>query len=538
VGVRDAGPSHRGGTLVLLNPASRFDSIDPAIQHNVLPAQLLGMTNNGLVSFKHVGGRDGTQLVPDLATSLPLPAADGRTYTFRLRAGIRHSNGVPVRAGDIRRGIERAFKLKGAGVSFYDGIVGAGQCARDRPRCDLSRGIVADDPRRTITFKLTSPDPDFLYKLALPFAYAIPPGTPDHDVGRQPVPATGPYMIASYWPNHELRLVRNPEFREWSSAARPDGYANEIVWKLGVSPDEGTAAVLDGRADWMLSIGQALPAARLRDLELRYPSQLHANPLMQTDYMILNVNVPPFDDVRVRRAVNYALDRRAIARLFGASGAQPTCQVLPPQMPGYVRYCPYSRRPGRDGAWRAPDLSTARRLIAASGTRGMKVVLWNTPQPGTFLEEGRATVALLRRLGYRASMRLVPDALYARHSGNSRYRVQISSGGWSADYPSPSSFIKLKLTCGAFVPATDYNHNAGGFCDPALDRQVARAQRVQAWHPEQAAVLWRRIERRLVDQAVWLPMVTPNTTDLVSRRTGNYQFHPLWGLLVDQLWVR
>lgn len=310
------------------------------------------------------------------------------------------------------------------------------------------------------------------------------------------------------------------------------------MWKLGVTPEAGTSAVIHGRADWMLSIGQALPVPRLRDLERLYPSQLHVNPLMQTDYMILNVNTPPFDDIRVRRAVNYALDRRAITRLFGSSGAQPTCQVLPPQMPGYVRYCPYTNRGSHDGAWRAPDLTTAQRLVADSGTRGMKVVVWDTPGPGTFLEEGRATVALLRRLGYRASLRLVPDATFARKSGNSRLRVQISSGGWSADYPSPSSFIKLKLSCAAFKHATDYTDNAGGFCDPAIDRQVDRAQRLQASRPQQAAALWSRIERQLVDHAVWLPMVTPRTTDLVSRRVGNYQFHPLWGLLVDQLWVR
>ena len=526
------------GTLVLLNPAPRFESIDPAIQAQLLPTQLLGMTNDGLVTFKHIAGRDGTQLVPDLATSLPLPADGGRSYTFRLRAGIRYSTGVPVRAADIRRGLERGFKVHGAARSFYSGIVGADRCMRAPERCDLSRGIVTDDHRRTITFNLTSPDPDLPYKLALPYAYAIPAGTPDRDVGTQPVPATGPYMIAGYRPGAELRLARNPEFHEWSRTAQPDGYADEIVWKLGVRPEAGTAAIIDGRADWMQSIGQALPAARLRDLERRYPSQLHANPLMQTDYMVFNVNVPPFNDVRVRRALNYALDRRAITRLFGASGARPTCQVLPPQMPGYAPICPYTSRPRSDGKWNAPDVATARHLIADSGTRGMKVVVWDTPEPGTFLEEGRATVTLLRRLGYRASLRLVADNVYARRSGNSRLRVQISSGGWSADYPSPSSFIKLKLSCGAFKPATDYNHNAGGFCDPALDRQAERAQRLQSRRPQRAAALWTRIERQLVDQAVWLPMVTPNTTDLVSRRVGNYQFHPLWGLLVDQLWVR
>jgi peptide/nickel transport system substrate-binding protein len=536
--VRDTGASHRGGTLVLDNPASRFDSIDPAIQYNVLPAQLLGMTNDGLVSFNHVGGRAGTQLVADLATSLPSPADHRRSYTFHLRSGIRYSDGRLLRAGDLRRGIERLFRLNSPGAIHYDAIVGAARCARDPAHCRLARGIVTDDRRATVTFKLTAPDPDFLYRLALPFADAVPVGTPDHDVGLHPVPATGPYRIAGYRPGHSLRLVRNPRFRQWSSAAQPDGYPDQIIWRLGIPQHAGIAQVLAGAADWVLSIGQALPAPHLRDLQRRYPSQLHVNPLMQTDYMVLNVNVAPFNDVRVRRAVNYALDRRALSRLYGTGGAQPTCQVLPPQMPGYARYCPYTLHPRRDGAWLAPDLATARRLISASGTRGMKVVVWDTPEAGTFLEEGRATVDLLRRLGYRASLRLVPDATFARSGGNSSLHVPVVSGGWSADYPSPSSFIKLKLSCAAFKPATDNTDNVGGFCDHAIDRQVAQAQRLQTAAPQRAAALWQRIERQLVDRAAWLPMVTPRTTDLVSRRAGNYQFHPLWGLLVDQLWVR
>jgi peptide/nickel transport system substrate-binding protein len=404
-------------------------------------------------------------------------------------------------------------------------------------RCDLSRGIATDDRLGTVTFHLGAPDPDFPSKLALALAYAIPRGVPNHDVGRRPIPATGSYRIATYRPGHELRLVRNPVFREWSADAQPDGYPDQIAWKLGVDHRRGITAVEQGRADWMLSLGQGLPQAIARDLQRRIPARLHSNPLMQTDYFIFNVNVPPFDDVRVRRAVNYALDRAAIARLFGPSGARPTCQILPPQMPGYRRYCPYTNRPGGSGAWKAPDLAKARRLVDASGTRGMRVTVWDTPGPGTLLEEGRAAVAVLKRLGYRASLKLVSDARFARASGNSRYRVQMSSGGWAADYPLPSAFINLKLSCRSFKPDTDNVPNAGGFGDRTLDRRAARAQRLQGTNPAAAANAWAAIDRELVDQAVWLPMVTPRTMDLISARVGNYQFHPLWGLLVDQLWV-
>src|SRR5262249_20226345 len=147
--------------------------------------QMLSITNDGLVGYRRTGGPAGNTLVPDLARALPVPADGGRTYTFRLRRGIRYSTGALVRPEDFRHAIERDFRLSylGGGAGLYGGIVGAGHCEQTPRRCDLARGIATNDQANTITFHLTAPDPDFLYKLAFPFADAIPPDTPDHPVG-------------------------------------------------------------------------------------------------------------------------------------------------------------------------------------------------------------------------------------------------------------------------------------------------------------------------------------------------------------------
>src|SRR6185503_16135845 len=305
----------------------------------------------------------------------------------------------------------------------------------------------------------------------------------------------GPYRIGRYRPGRELRLTRNPLFREWSKAAQPDGYPDEIVWKLGVD-------------------GNAAPV---------------------TDNVVLNVRVPPFDDVRVRRALNYAIDRRAVVDLYGgSSAARPSCQVLPPQIPGFRRYCPYTVGPTRGGAWRAPNLTAARRLVAASGTSGMRVAVLDTAQPRIFFDEGRAVVAALRRLGYRASLRIVPDEAFFKIASDPRNRAQVISGGWNAGYPAASDLIAQHLSCRGLRAG----QNAGRFCDPAVDRRIARAQSLQIADPRRADALWAKIDHELVDRAVTVSLVTPNATDFVSKRVGNYQFHPLWGLLIDQLWVR
>ena len=532
--VRASTPSHRGGSLVLLNPARSFDTLDPAFSQTVQPSALLGMTNDGLVSFKHVGGNDGVQVVPDLAVSLPNPIRGGTDYRFRLRSGIRYSTGGTTRPEDVRYTFERLFKVRSTATSAYGSILGADACAQHPSTCDLSRGIVADEQSNTVTFHLARPDPDFLYKLALPAAYLVPVGTPNRRLDTRPLPATGPYRITQYRRGRELKLKRNPRFREWSQAAQPDGYPDEIIWKLGIGTDAAVSAIQRGKADWMLDYG-ALPTRRRREIEVRFTGQLHVNPAPVTDNVILNVRVPPFDDLRVRRALSYAIDRRAIVRLYGgARAAGPSCQILPPQIPGFRRYCPYTLAPTQAGAWRGPDLATARRLVSASGTRGMRIAVLDTAQPRIFYDEGRAVVAALKRLGYRASLRVVPDAVFFRIASDPRNRAQVISGGWNAGYPAASDLIAQHLSCRGLRSG----QNAGRFCDPAIDRQIARAQSLQIISPQQADRLWANIDRQLVDRAVTVSLVTPRTTDFVSKRVGNYQYHPLWGVLIDQLWLR
>jgi peptide/nickel transport system substrate-binding protein len=269
------------------------------------PAAVLGLTNDGLVSFDHRAGPGAARLVPDLAVSLPLPSDAGRTYVFRLRPGIRYSNGATVRAGDVRHSLERVFALRSPGMSFFDRIAGASAC-RTAVHCDLSRGIVTNDRAGTVTFHLIAPDPDFVQKLAQPYAYALPATTPVEEA-HSPLPATGPYVVRDS--PAEVRYDRNPRFREWSGAAQPQGYPDHIVWPKGLSASRATTLVERGEADLNINIGPA-PRGHRRVLSTRFAGQLRVNPWLGTAFFFLNVRAKPFDDVRVRRALNFALVQR------------------------------------------------------------------------------------------------------------------------------------------------------------------------------------------------------------------------------------
>jgi len=190
---------------------------------------------DGLVGFRRAAGVAGTAIVADLATSVPAPAEGGKTYVFHLRRGIRYSNGSTVKAGDFATVFKRQFTVPGPADSFYQGIVGGGQCAKSPRRCNLSKGVVTDNAAGTVTFHLTAPDPEFLDKLALPFAVAVPATTPLHDMGNTPVPGTGLYMWKSYQPSTAAVMVRNPYFHVWSKDAQPAGNPNEIEFKFGLN---------------------------------------------------------------------------------------------------------------------------------------------------------------------------------------------------------------------------------------------------------------------------------------------------------------
>ena len=536
VSVNQSGAGHRGGTLTVRTDRP-LDSIDPALAYDTTSWPMVHMTGDGLVAYNQASGLAGIQLVPDLAVSLPTPTPDGRTYTFRLRPHIRYSNGRPLRASDVRSTLERDFQLGSPTLQYYDGIVGATRCERIPKRCDLSHGVVADDTAQTIAFRLVAPDPEFLYKLALPSSYVVPVGTPAHPASKPPLPGTGPYMIASYRPKHLLRLVRNPHFHEWSKAAQPDGYPDEIVVRIGGTADKAISDVVRGKADLVSTFWSGKPSQRrLATINTRYASQVHTNPTPSAMALFLNTRVAPFNHLDVRRALNYAADRTAaVNALGGPDVAQATCQILPPHFPGYRPYCPYTAGSTTQGTWTAPDLAKARALVARSGTIGMKITVFDyAPVKGL----GPYAVKLLQSLGYRASLKVLGDTYFSTVY-DSRTKAQTGWFGWTSDYPAASGFFDSTLTCASFLPKSPGNGNAAEFCDPRIDRQIKHALAEQPTNPDAAGRLWERIDRETVDQAPWVPLITFKSVDVLSKRVGNYQYSPAgFALLIDQLWVR
>ncbi|MBV9749516.1 MAG: ABC transporter substrate-binding protein, partial [Acetobacteraceae bacterium] len=245
-----AGP-HQGGTLRLI-ASGAAGTIDPQINYVSQFWEVFFVVYDGLVSFAKTGGAASNEVVADLAETVPKPQDGGKTYVFKLRDGIAFSNGQKLTPGDVVASFQRLFKVSNPNAgTWYSVIVGAGACLKQPATCTLQGGVVADDEARSVTFHLTQPDAEFMYKLAVPFASVLPASTPAQDLGTKPAPGTGPYTIATYDPNRQMRLVRNPHFKQWSEEAQPLGYVDEIHYDYGLDDEAAVTEVENGQADFM-----------------------------------------------------------------------------------------------------------------------------------------------------------------------------------------------------------------------------------------------------------------------------------------------
>jgi peptide/nickel transport system substrate-binding protein len=264
------------------------------------------------------------------------------------------------------------------------------------------------------------------------------------------------------------------------------------------------------------------------------------NALTADWYFALNTKRPPFDNLQARQAINYAFDRKAAVQLAGGSSlAVPSCQILPPNFPGYQQYCPYTANAVADGAgdWTAPDIAKAKQLVQQSGTAGQSVVV-NTDGPDKPF--GEQMVADLNKIGYKAKLVVLAGSIQYPFLQNSK-NLDKWSVGWSAwyqDYPAPSDFLNVLLGCGSIHPNSDASPNIAEFCDKGIQAKMDHAGVVGLTDPNASNDLWAQVDKDTTDQAPWVAMFNPRLLDFTSNRVKGFTFSPQWYFLLDQASVK
>jgi len=495
-----SGSGDPGNGGVLRATFSSFpDYLDPALSHSEEGWTAIYDTYVPLLTYRHADGKAGSEVIPGLARSLPAISSDGLTYRFRLRDRLRYSNGKPVVASDFKRAVERVFVLNSSGSPFFTDIVGATEFAKTKK--GGIRGIVVDDRSGEITIHLTRPRGTFLQELALPFTAPLPAGTPDEDLTGNPPPATGPYEITSSKAGRGWSYVRNPYWAKANAKAMPQlpgGSVDRIEVTVVRNASSQVDDVESGSYDWMEN---PPPPDRYAEVKDNYEgTQFRTEPTESTYFFWINMTQPPFDDLRVRRAVNYAVDPEALGRIY-AGQLVATQQVLPPGMPGYKQFELYPH-----------NLGKAKKLVEEADPADRQVTVW-TDDERSQEEAGSYLAEVLKDIGFEAKLQVVNVDNYFSVIGNQlTSNLDIGWASWFQDYPHPNDFFQPLFSEESIFPTN--TTNLSRFADPQVSAKIAEL----AEEPLTPAVEaeYAALDREVMEQAPWVPYGTGTLGTFVS----------------------
>jgi len=519
--------STRGG-VARVNIESAFDSTDPALAYYWTSWQIEYATCAKLLNYPDRPAPAGSQLVPEVAESLPAVSEHGRRYSFTIRNGYRFSppSNEQVTARTFKYSIERSLSpelVHSPAAQFVADIVGVG--AYRTRRAQHISGVVARGNKLAI--ELTHRAPDFPARLTMPFFCAVPIGTPVDPNGQQAIPSAGPYYVASAFPEQRIVLKPNPNYRG-PRPHRLDG----IVYTLGVAKARSVAQIEAGRADY---VADGVPAAAAARLATRYGAHTAAakadrqryftEPLLGVAYLALNTSRPLFADVRMRKAVNYAIDRPALLRQQDPSMVvygEATDQYLPPGMPGYkdVRIYPLG----------GPDLGTARRL--AAGRRG-KAVLY-TCNFARCLQQAQIIRTNLLAIGIDVEIKSFPYPVLNEKMATRGEPFDMAATGWVVDYADPVDVLE-NLFDGRRISA-DGNFNTAYFDEPAYNRKLTVAANLSG--PQRYRAYGELDVELARDAAPLVAVATYAYRDFFSARTGCHVHQPVYGFDLAALCLR
>jgi peptide/nickel transport system substrate-binding protein len=460
------------------------DSYDPVLFQTVQANQPLQLVYKGLVTYKDAEGTEGKDLIAGLAESVPTPTNGGKTYEFKLRQGLKYSDGSPVKASDFEHTIKRLLFLGGPFSSFVSGIEGADKYTEAKKEdADIS-GITSDDAAGTITVNLKEADSQFLYAIGL--ANAAPTPADKSPFKKATPPGVGPYKIDVVNPSREFILTKVPGFNI-------PGISKGNIDKMTVVKEtvpQMTQDVISGKLDFMTEdpTGDLLP-----QVKAKYPNRFRMDPNPPNVYwFFMNETTAPFDKPEVRQAVNYAIDSRALQRVFGGR-LQPTCNFLPPSYAGsgYEKNdpCPWGD-PNGPG-----DINKAKQLVQQSGTAGMEVTVWgNNKDPRPAIVDYYRD--LLNQIGFKAKSKILDQQVYFATIGDKSTKAQTGFTDWYQDFPHPNDFFEPNLSSAALASNPTFNFEFKA--PPGLDDTLAK---LKPQDPTKVAADWAALDKNVVDEA-------------------------------------
>lgn len=502
-----------GGTLT--GTYASFPAyLDPALSYEVEGWTAMYDTYLPLLTYAHADGAEGSKVVPALAESLPKISNGGKTYTLTLRKGLKYSNGAPVVASDFASSIERLFKMNSPGVGFYEHIVGAEKFAKTKS--GRIPGIKTDDRSGKIVIDLTNPRGTFTNELGMLFAAVLPSGTPAKNLTANPPPATGPYMITKSEPGRGWSYARNPYWAKANGpriSEVPAGHVDKIDIRVIRNDSTQVNEIERGKANWMQTPISSDLYNKVKDkyegtqFRIEHPINLYL--------FWMNTEKAPFDDVKVRQAVNYAVNPAALERIYAGSLAA-THQILPEGMPGHKPFDLYPH-----------DMAKAKKLLAEAHPSDRNITVW-TDNESPNNEAGEYYEGVLGELGFNVKLKTINADNYYAIIGNET--TPDLDTGWLSfyeDYPHPNDFFQPMLSGESIIPT--YNTNLSRMDDPKLNAKIAKLAE-EPLGPQQEAE-YAELDKEFMELAPMVPYGTNTTSTFVSKEIDLEKviFNPTFG---------
>jgi peptide/nickel transport system substrate-binding protein len=485
----------KGGVFRVALQSGAVDFVDPALSYSVWSWILVDTTCARLMSYPDKAPPEGFRLQPEVAARYPRVTNDARTFTFTLRRGFRFSNGQRVTASAFARAMNRTLApgIESPGAQYTQDVVGSDAVLAGSTQS--AAGIVARGNRLVV--RLKHPTPDFPARTTMPFFCAVPPTLPTDPEGLDTSPAAGPYYVAEYLPGASILLKRNRFYR----GRRPHHVDSFVVDLRSATSEEVLDRIEQGRADWGNT--GLVEAPRLAAKYGINRSRFFLKTGLTSRGLAFNTSRGVFhNNPRLRRAVNFAVDRSALRRAIGGPlTASLTDQYLPPGIPGYrdAHIYPLPR----------PDPRKARAL-ARGHTRGGKVMLYVQNVPVRVVQ-AQILTENLRKIGLDVETKAIPPRAFIELVLSGDEPWDIAAGSWSPDYVDPYAYLNV-LFDGRFIGSL----NLSRFDSGRYNGLLRRAARIRGSRRYQA---YGKLDVRLArDVAPMIPTVFTKEPTFVSKR--------------------
>jgi peptide/nickel transport system substrate-binding protein len=525
-------PSTKAGGTLKLAISEDWDSVDPGDTYYGLSWNFLRTYARTLTMFKPVPGKDSAELAPDLAESLGEPSDDAKTWTYKLREGVKFQDGTPITSKDVKYGVLRTID-KGVlvnGPTYFGDMLNLPEGYQGPYK---SKGVNTDQAietpdDRTIIFHLKAPFSGFDYLAQLPGTAPVPEAKDTGVKYKEAVVSSGPYMFENYQEGKGFTLVRNPN---WDKATDPNRPAlpDRYEVTLGVEANDIDSRIISGDLDVDLAGTGVQPASLSRVLTDNNLKEQADNPgAPRLWYTSINPKVAPLDNVECRKAIQYATDKTGYQAAYGGefAGGDIATTVLPPQIPGYEKYDLYPAGPDNKG-----DVDKAKEALAACGQpNGFATNMGYRADRPKEKATAESLQQSLNRVGIKLTLKPLPTGDYfSLYAGKPSYRdgqkLGLMTNGWQSDWNDGFGFLS-QIVDSRTIRESGGSSNLSVYI-PEVDQMIDQA--LMETDIAKREAIWGQIDKRVMEEAVILPGVYSKALTLRSKNATNIFVNEAYG---------